>query len=141
MGNFIVEQSSKIESTGDSPLTPTLSKERQPHTLQLDNQASTLIRSDRDSSALTVTPTLSSISGTKTETSSMDASTSASSSKEEADQLGERSISNVSDVDNEWVEEDEPGVYITIRVLPGGSKELRRVRFRLVTITTYIIFT
>jgi Transcription factor regulating root and shoot growth via Pin3 len=41
------------------------------------------------------------------------------------------SISNASDQEREWVEEDEPGVYITIRALPGGIRELRRVRFRL----------
>ncbi|KAI3714522.1 hypothetical protein L6452_21478 [Arctium lappa] len=129
---------SKIESIGDDPITPTLSKERLPHTLHrplgssssdsLDHQSSTLLRSNRDSSGLTVTPKVSSISGTKTETSSMDASISASSSRE-ADRSGEFSISNVSDIENEWVEQDEPGVYITIRALPGGSRELRRVRF------------
>lgn len=41
------------------------------------------------------------------------------------------SVSNASDQEREWVEEDEPGVYITIRALPGGVRELRRVRFRL----------
>lgn len=40
------------------------------------------------------------------------------------------SMSNVSEMDSEWVEEDEPGVYITIRLLTDGTKELRRVRFR-----------
>jgi hypothetical protein len=35
-------------------------------------------------------------------------------------------------METEWVEQDEPGVYITIRALPGGSRELRRVRFRSV---------
>lgn len=29
----------------------------------------------------------------------------------------------------EWVEQDEPGVFITIRQHPDGSRELRRVRF------------
>lgn len=50
----------------------------------------------------------------------------------EADRSGELSvsISNASDQETEWVEQDEPGVYITIRALPGGTKELRRVRFR-----------
>lgn len=50
-----------------------------------------------------------------------------SSSKGEADD--HRSISNASDIETEWVEQDEPGVYITIRALPDGTKELRRVRF------------
>lgn len=38
--------------------------------------------------------------------------------------------SNASEVENEWVEQDEPGVYITIRQLIDGTRELRRVRFR-----------
>lgn len=84
-----------------------------------------------DSGGLTSTPKLSSISGAKTETSSMDASIRTSSSRE-ADRSGELSvsISNASDPETEWVEQDEPGVYITIRALPGGTRELRRVRFR-----------
>lgn len=32
--------------------------------------------------------------------------------------------------ENELVEQDEPGVYITLTSLPGGLKDLRRVRFR-----------
>nr|GMD96171.1 protein Brevis radix-like 1 [Ipomoea batatas] len=39
------------------------------------------------------------------------------------------SVSNASEVDSEWIEEDEPGVYITIRQLADGTRELRRVRF------------
>ncbi|KAA8544573.1 hypothetical protein F0562_022568 [Nyssa sinensis] len=31
--------------------------------------------------------------------------------------------------ENEWVEQDEPGVYITLTSLPGGGKDLKRVRF------------
>lgn len=31
--------------------------------------------------------------------------------------------------DTEWVEQDEPGVYITLTSLPGGTKDLKRVRF------------
>lgn len=30
----------------------------------------------------------------------------------------------------EWVEQDEPGVYITLTSQPGGAKDLKRVRFR-----------
>ncbi|XP_012456234.1 PH, RCC1 and FYVE domains-containing protein 1 isoform X1 [Gossypium raimondii] len=30
---------------------------------------------------------------------------------------------------DEWVEQDEPGVYITLVALPGGIKDLKRVRF------------
>lgn len=85
-----------------------------------------------DSGGLTSTPKLSSISGAKTETSSMDASIRTSSSPEEADRSDELSVSfsNASDQETEWVEQDEPGVYITIRALPNGIRELRRVRFR-----------
>lgn len=45
--------------------------------------------------------------------------------------------------ENEWVEQDEPGVYITLTSLPGGSKDLKRVRFRYVflspTCMSYLI--
>ncbi|XP_014507931.1 protein BREVIS RADIX [Vigna radiata var. radiata] len=41
----------------------------------------------------------------------------------------EPSISNASEMEAEWVEQDEPGVYITIRQLADGTRELRRVRF------------
>lgn len=34
---------------------------------------------------------------------------------------------------DEWVEQDEPGVYITFVTLPGGLKDLKRVRFRYVS--------
>ncbi|KAE8795477.1 protein Brevis radix-like 4 [Hordeum vulgare] len=41
------------------------------------------------------------------------------------------SISNASELEvTEWVIQDEPGVYITVRELPDGARELRRVRFR-----------
>ncbi|XP_021903082.1 protein BREVIS RADIX isoform X2 [Carica papaya] len=57
------------------------------------------------------------------EASSMDASRTTTSSRDEP------SISNASEMESEWVEEDEPGVYITIRQLADGTRELRRVRF------------
>jgi hypothetical protein len=38
------------------------------------------------------------------------------------------------------VEEDQPGVYITIRALPGGIRELRRVRFRWVLLSDLVSF-
>lgn len=83
------------------------------------------------SGGLPSTPKLSSISGNKIEISSMDASVRTSSYPEEVDHSGElsASVSNISDQEREWVEEDEPGVYITIRSLYGGIKELRRIRF------------
>lgn len=37
--------------------------------------------------------------------------------------------------ENEWVEQDEPGVYITLTSLPGGLKDLKRVRFRYVALS------
>ncbi|RWW86430.1 hypothetical protein BHE74_00004794 [Ensete ventricosum] len=137
----------------DSPVTPPLSKERLPSNFQrpliggggmgysssdsLEQHPSYRahghhhLRHYYDSVGLTSTPKLSSISGAKTETSSMDASVRTSSSPEEVDRSGElsASVSNASDLEREWVEEDEPGVYITIRELPGGIRELRRVRF------------
>lgn len=64
--------------------------------------------------------------GGKKETHSVDASRTTTSSRDEASV----SLSNASDMENEWVEQDEPGVYITIRALPDGTRELRRVRFR-----------
>ncbi|RRT34283.1 hypothetical protein B296_00055006 [Ensete ventricosum] len=61
----------------------------------------------------------------KGECSSMDASRTTTSSRASV------SISNASDLDvTEWVKQDEPGVRITIRELPDGTRELRRVRFR-----------
>uniref|UniRef100_A0ACD5YFT8 Uncharacterized protein n=1 Tax=Avena sativa TaxID=4498 RepID=A0ACD5YFT8_AVESA len=139
-------------SKEDSPVTPPLDKERLPRSLQqrptsgggalgysssdsLEHHCNGLHHHHGhqcyDSVGLTSTPKLSSISGAKTETSSMDASMRTSSSPEEVDRSGELSvsISNASDQEREWVEEDQPGVYITIRALPGGIRELRRVRF------------
>ncbi|KAJ8646931.1 hypothetical protein MRB53_008679 [Persea americana] len=136
------DESSKMESAENSPVTPPLSKERLPRNfhrpLGMGYSSSDslehhsihgLARHYYDSGGLNSTPKLSSISGAKTETSSMDASISDAS--READRSGELSvsISNASDQETEWVEQDEPGVYITIRALPGGTKELRRVRF------------
>lgn len=114
-------QSSKIESFENSPVTPPLSKERLPRNFYPKE-------SRHDSSGPASTPALSSISGAKTETSSL--ASARSSSSIEGDHSGELSMSNASDMETEWVEQDEPGVYITIRTLPGANRELRRVRFR-----------
>lgn len=144
-------------SKEDSPVTPPLDKERVPRSLNRATSGGGAMgysSSDSlehhsnhycnglhqhqhhghqcyDSVGLASTPKLSSISGAKTETSSMDASMRTSSSPEEVDRSDELSvsISNASDQEREWVEEDHPGVYITIRALPGGIRELRRVRF------------
>ncbi|XP_021720487.1 protein Brevis radix-like 2 [Chenopodium quinoa] len=131
------DESSKIESAQGSPATPPLSKERLPRnfhrptglayssTDSLDQHGA---RQYYESYGLASTPKLSNISASKTETSSVDASARSSLSRE-VDHSGELSVSNASDVETEWVEQDEPGVYITIRALPNGSRELRRVRF------------
>ncbi|MFS7981028.1 putative brevis radix (BRX) domain, transcription factor BREVIS RADIX domain-containing protein [Helianthus anomalus] len=115
------DESSKIRSFENSPVTPPLSKEPPPRNFY-PKQTSNV------STGPASTPALSSISGAKTETSSL-ASARSSSSREGDDHSGELSMSNASDVETEWVEQDEPGVYITIRALPGGNRELRRVRF------------
>lgn len=57
----------------------------------------------------------------------MDASRTTTDSRDEAASI---SISNASDMESEWIEQDEPGVFITIRQLADGTRELRRVRFR-----------
>lgn len=62
----------------------------------------------------------------------MEASRTTTSSRDEP------SVSNASDMEAEWVEQDEPGVYITIRQLADGTRELRRVRFRSSFIHTFI---
>ncbi|GAV84945.1 BRX domain-containing protein/BRX_N domain-containing protein [Cephalotus follicularis] len=132
------DETSRMESAKDSPVTPPLNDER-PRNFNrpggmgysssdsLDHQPMQL-RSYCDLAGAASTPKLSSISGAKTETSSIDGSARTSSSRE-ADQSGELSVSNASDMETEWVEQDEPGVYITIRALPGGNRELRRIRF------------
>ncbi|CAG7903851.1 unnamed protein product [Brassica rapa] len=129
---------SKDESCSkNSPETPPLNKECPGRKgLLAANQARTQTQSryHRDSSGLATTPNLSSISGTRTETSSVDMSARSSGSSREEEEDGdysmEVSVSNASDMETEWVEQDEDGVYITIRALPDGTRELRRVRFR-----------
>ncbi|CAN8269366.1 unnamed protein product [Cochlearia groenlandica] len=131
------DESSRIQSSKNSPATPPLNKECSrgkgyASSCSLTHQPTTQTQSrHHESSGLATTPKLSSISGTKTDTSSLDGSARSSSSgeEEEAEHSGELSVSNASDVETEWVEQDEAGVYITIRVLPDGTRELRRVRF------------
>ncbi|KAL2899657.1 Protein Brevis radix-like 2 [Bienertia sinuspersici] len=131
------DENSKIESVQGSPATPPLCKERLPRNF---NRPTGLAYSSSDSldqhgprqyyesCGLASTPKLSNISASKTETSSVDASARSSMSRD-VDHSGELSASIASDVETEWVEQDEPGVYITIRAMPNGSRELRRVRF------------
>lgn len=136
------DENSKMESIGDSPITPPLSKESLPRNLypgmgmgysssdSFEQHSKQSHQYNESSSTLASTPKNSNISGVtaKTEASSMDESLRSTPSRD-ADRSEEMSVSNASDMENEWVEEDEPGVYITIRALPGGRKELRRVRF------------
>ncbi|CAH1419569.1 unnamed protein product [Lactuca virosa] len=112
------DEGSKMESLENSPVTPPLSKEPPPRHFYQKHE------SNSNGPADVSTPALSSISGAKTETSSL-----ASARSSSTDHSGDLSISNASDLETEWVEQDEPGVYITIRALPGGNRELRRVRF------------
>ncbi|KAL5215520.1 hypothetical protein ABZP36_006921 [Zizania latifolia] len=58
--------------------------------------------------------------------SSYDPSRGTTSSRDEASV----SISNASDMEaTEWIEQDQPGVCLTIRELGDGTRELRRIRF------------
>ncbi|KAL2327242.1 hypothetical protein Fmac_020669 [Flemingia macrophylla] len=139
------DESSKRESIEEIPVTPPLSRERPPCNLYRAGGGMGMGYSSSDSfdhlsmqsrhyydpSGVNSTPKASTISAAaKTDISSIDADASIrSSSSREADRSEDLSISNASDLDTEWVEQDEPGVYITIRALPGGKKELRRVRF------------
>lgn len=43
---------------------------------------------------------------------------------------GSKMLDQGSNQESEWVEQDEPGVYITLTSLPGGARDLKRVRFR-----------
>jgi len=47
---------------------------------------------------------------------------------------GSRTKEGESRHEAEWVEQDEPGVYITLTSQPGGIKDLKRVRFRCVVL-------
>uniref|UniRef100_A0A1D1XGZ2 Putative E3 ubiquitin-protein ligase HERC1 n=2 Tax=Anthurium amnicola TaxID=1678845 RepID=A0A1D1XGZ2_9ARAE len=47
----------------------------------------------------------------------------------EAMRNGTKPIDADANQNTEWVEQDEPGVYITLISLPGGIKDLKRVRF------------
>jgi hypothetical protein len=46
----------------------------------------------------------------------------------ESDECGENTCEERDE--NSWVEEDVPGVYLTLMNLPGGGRDLKRVRFR-----------
>ncbi|XP_041991425.1 protein Brevis radix-like 2 isoform X1 [Salvia splendens] len=124
------DEISKVESMDDTPETPRPSKERLPHHFcqSLPEQHPLQSHEYNDSGGLNSTPKVSSASAAKIETPSIVASSRSSSSRE-VDHSGELLASNSSDLETEWVEQDVPGVYITIRILPNGARELKRVRF------------
>lgn len=128
------DEDSKIQSAKDSPATPPLTNERLPQNSNrpLGNSSSESFDHrpnqpphcyDLGGLASSIKP--SSTNDARTETSSVDGSVRTS----DGDQSEDLSVSNASDLETEWIEQDEPGVYITIRALPGGSRELRRIRF------------
>ncbi|KAE9602482.1 putative Galactose-binding domain, brevis radix (BRX) domain-containing protein [Lupinus albus] len=135
------DESSKFESAEASPVTP-LTKERLPCTLyrptgmgmeysssdSFDHQSMHSPQFTDSTTGMSSTPEASTISTAKTELSSAHASIINSPSRD-ADRSCDLSNSNDGDLETEWVEQDEPGVYITIRALAGGKRELRRVRF------------
>ncbi|KAL8128561.1 hypothetical protein V2J09_017716 [Rumex salicifolius] len=100
------DEISKAESARDSPMTPPLTRESLPRNLN---------RGYSSSDSYDQQSTKQHSCNTSAATSSMRSSSNAS--------------SDLVQLETEWVEEDEPGVYITIRALPGGTRELRRVRF------------
>ncbi|XP_042504044.1 protein Brevis radix-like 1 [Macadamia integrifolia] len=122
---------SRLGSARESPGTPTLSKDRIPKNYYKPSGSKggyfppdPLEQGSHQAQHYNAGPSVY-IPGFRGETSSIDASRTTTSSRDEAS----ASISNVSDQETEWVEQDEPGVYITIRQLPDGTRELRRVRF------------
>ncbi|XP_077234822.1 protein Brevis radix-like 1 [Tasmannia lanceolata] len=118
---------SRFGSARESPVTPPLSKEQLGRNYHRPTTGKGYFPTDplEYSQQHQPMPTISAI-GAKGETSSVDAaSRTTTSSRDEAS----ISISNASDQETEWVEQDEPGVYITIRALPDGTRELKRVRF------------
>ncbi|KAI4324803.1 hypothetical protein MLD38_030257 [Melastoma candidum] len=134
------DEGSRVESVKASPNTPPLDKQWLPRNIQcpaarMGYSSSDSVENHRimqshpycSSTGVVTAPKLSSIGVAKTETSSVDGSV--SSGEEEALDSGELSMSNTSNEDSEWAEQDEPGVYITIRAQPNGTREIRRVRF------------
>ncbi|XP_051147914.1 protein Brevis radix-like 2 [Andrographis paniculata] len=133
-------ENSKLESTEDCATTPPLNTEHWNHgsccpTGIGDSSLDSIKRHPLQpchhhcSVGLSSTSEPSYANAAKAEASFVDGSARSSSSSRGIDHSGELSVSNASDGESEWVEQDEPGVYITIRSLPSGARELRRVRF------------
>lgn len=49
-------------------------------------------------------------------------------------------MDSTNDVEAEWIEQYEPGVYITLVALHDGTRELRRVRFRFVHVLELCVY-
>ncbi|XP_034704886.1 protein BREVIS RADIX-like isoform X2 [Vitis riparia] len=120
---------SRMGSARESPMTPSLNKEWIPRNYYKPSGSKGYFPSEPSdqygSHQYNAGSSAYGTGGPRGETSSMDASRTTTSSRDEASV----SISNASDMETEWVEQDEPGVYITIRQLADGTRELRRVRF------------
>ncbi|GMH28785.1 hypothetical protein Nepgr_030628 [Nepenthes gracilis] len=117
---------SRLGSARESPMTPSLNKDWTPRDHHKPSARKGYFppeTSEQVGSQFYNAGT--SACGPKTETSSIDASRTTTSSRDDASV----SVSNASDMETEWVEQDEPGVYITIRQLADGTRELRRMRF------------
>ncbi|XP_074589066.1 protein Brevis radix-like 1 [Curcuma longa] len=125
---------SKVSLTKESPITPAppatelIIARSETHKPPLPAALATShILPHRLHSLAAAATTTEGASGVKTEeAASVDASRTTVSSRDEASV----SASNASDLEiTEWVEQDEAGVYITIRENGDGTRELRRVRF------------
>ncbi|XP_074574531.1 LOW QUALITY PROTEIN: protein BREVIS RADIX-like [Curcuma longa] len=103
---------SRVGSTKESPIAPPFTTERQ------------LIRETNKP------PSAGAGEGSSGVKAEVEASAGASRTTTPSRDEASISVSNASDLEiAEWVEQDEPGVYITIRELTDGARELRRVRF------------
>ncbi|GKV10592.1 hypothetical protein SLEP1_g21934 [Rubroshorea leprosula] len=119
---------SRIESVRESPMASSLNKDWTPRIYPKPSGGKGYIPPDHMdqvgnqyyNAGLSVNPG----GGPRGET-TFDASRTTTSSRDEPS----LSVSNASEIEAEWVEQDEPGVYITIRQLADGTRELRRVRF------------
>uniref|UniRef100_A0A5B6ZKV5 BRX domain-containing protein n=1 Tax=Davidia involucrata TaxID=16924 RepID=A0A5B6ZKV5_DAVIN len=120
---------SRLGSARESPMTGSINKEWTPRNYYKPSGSKGYFPSDPSdqygSQHYNAGSSAYGTGGPKGERPSVDASRTTTSSRDEASV----SISNASDLESEWIEEDEPGVYITIRQLADGTRELRRVRF------------
>lgn len=133
--NFTLQRDSSYSRLGSAreiPMTPSLNREWIPRNYNKPSSASKPYSFPSDSSDQGGNNNYHNggssayHAGVKGAVPSIDAPHTTTSSRDEA----LLSVSNASDVESEWVEQDELGVYITIRQLADGTRELRRVRFR-----------